>query len=135
MSRSLPPRWRAPAILIAAAIVALVIGGVTHGWSTVPEILPIPVAVGVWLYMNAGRDTDYGAFLRRELDERQRLRRLRTQALVGRTLSVGLGVAYVVALATGSQIWPWVVGVGLMAVTFVVGFVAYGEGGWNVRRR
>ncbi|HVV48401.1 MAG TPA: hypothetical protein VHO06_01965 [Polyangia bacterium] len=121
--------------LIVAAVITLVIGGASHGWGTVPAILPIPVAVGIWIYLNAGRDTDYGAALRRELDERQRLQRLKAQALVGRVLAAGLGVAYLIALATGSEIWPWAVGVGLMAVTFIIGFVAYGEGGWGVRRR
>ena len=135
MSRRLPPRLRAPAILVIAMIVALVIGGASHGWGTVPEILPIPLAVGVWLYVNSGRDTDYGAALRRELDERQRLQRLKAQALVGRVLSVGVVVAYVIALATGSEIWPWLVGLGLMAVAFVGGFIAYGEGGWKIGHR
>jgi hypothetical protein len=135
MSRQLPPRLRAPAILVVVMIVAVVIGGATHGWGTVPAILPIPITVGVWLYVNSGKETDYGAFLRREPDERQQLQRLKAQALTGRVLSVGVAVAYVIALATHSEIWPWAVGVGLMAFSFVGGFIAFGEGRWRIGHR
>ncbi len=128
MSRSQPPRRRLPAIFGLAALVAIVIGGASHGWNTVPQILPIPLAVGVFLYVMSGRDSDYGATLRRELDERQRLHRLQVQALVGRVLAVAAVVAYVIALATGSTIWPWAALVGLMAITFFAGLAIYGEG-------
>jgi hypothetical protein len=49
MRRSLPPRWRAPAVLIIVALIALVVGGASHGWKTVLYVIPIPLAVGTFL--------------------------------------------------------------------------------------
>lgn len=129
MTRSIPPRWRAPAILTVAVLASLVAGGATHGWKTVLYVLPIPLAVLVFMYVNAGRDTDYGASLRFQLDERQRLQRLQKQALVGRVLSLAVVIGYPVALAVGATIWPWAVLLGVIAVSFVAGQLAYSERG------
>jgi uncharacterized membrane protein len=129
MRHLLPPRWRAPAVLIVAALVALVFGGAEHGWSTLPEILPIPVAVGVFLFVMAGRDSDYGATLRRQLDERQALQRLKIQALVGRVLSIAVVIAYFVAVSDKATLWPWAVMVAVMAVCFITGRLVYDEHG------
>ena len=49
MRRSLPLRWRAPAVLIIAALIALVVGGASHGWKTVLYVIPIPLAVETFL--------------------------------------------------------------------------------------
>jgi hypothetical protein len=129
MRNSLPARWRAPAILGVAAVAAVLVGGATHGWGTVPYVLPIPIAVLVFLSVMARTDTDYGASLRFQYDERQAEQRYRIQALVGRVLSVAVAVAYLVALAVGATIWPYAVLVGLMAVTFVAGRFRYDEHG------
>lgn len=62
--------------------------------------MPILLVVGTFLFVTAGRDTDYGAALRFQFDERQQLARLKTQALVGRVLSIAVAIAYAVVLAT-----------------------------------
>jgi hypothetical protein len=127
MMRSLPPRWRVPALLIVAALIALVIGGTKHGWKTVLYMLPIPLIVGIFLYIMAGRDSDYGAALRRQLDERQAFQRLKMQALVGRVLSLAVAIAYIVAVAAKVVLWPWAILLGLMATSLVAGQLIYGE--------
>jgi hypothetical protein len=127
MRRSLPPRWRAPAVLLVAALVALVIGGAIHGWVTVLYVLPIPLAVGTFLFLMSGRDSDYGALLRRQLDERQVLKRLKVQALVGRVLSLAVVISYGVSIAAKSARWPWAILVGLMAISFIAGLLFYRE--------
>jgi hypothetical protein len=129
MRRSLPPRWRAPALLIIAALIALVVGGASHGWKTVLYVIPIPLAVGTFLFVMAGRDTDYGAALRRQLDERQKLQRLEMQALVGRVLSLAVGISYVVAIAARAVLWPWAILLGLTVISFIAGRLIYGERG------
>ena len=127
MKHWLPPRWRTPTVLIAAALVALVIGGASHGWKTVPEVLPIPLLVGIFLFVMARRESDYGASLRRQLDERQVLVQLKIQALVGRVLSVAVAVAYLVAVSVRRTIWPFAVLLGLMAIAYVTARLVYGE--------
>ena len=86
MKNAISPRLRAPALLAVAALIILVFGGAAHGWSTVVYVLPIPILSVFALYVWGGRDSDSGAAIRRELDERQAYRRLKIQALVGRVL-------------------------------------------------
>jgi hypothetical protein len=126
--RRLPPRWRTPAILAAVALVVLAIGAAKHGWRIV-LFLPVPLVVGIFYYVNAGRDSDYGAWLRFELDERQAHHWLRVQALVARVLSLSVGIGYVVAVATKSVLWPWAVLLGLMVVSWLGGHLHYRERG------
>ncbi len=132
--RALPPRWRSPAILGAVALVALVIGGASHGWKTVLYVLPIPLAVATFMYAMAGRDSDYGAVLRRQLDERQALQRLKIQALVGRVLSLAVVIAYFIAIAAKAVLWPWAILLGVMAISFFAGQLIYGERGGRESR-
>lgn len=129
MRHSLPARWRSPAILSAVALAAVIAGGATHGWSTVPYVLPIPAAVLVFMSVMARTDTDYGASLRFQYDERQSAQRYKIQALVGRVLSLAVAVAYAAALAVGATIWPYAVLLVLMALTFVAGRIRYDEHG------
>jgi hypothetical protein len=127
MIRALPPRWRSPAILAIVAIVALAIGGASHGWKSVLYVVPIPLAVATFMFAMAGRDSDYGAVLRRQLDERQALQRLKIQALVGRVTSLAVAIAYFIAIAAKTELWPWAILVGVMAISFIAGQLVYGE--------
>jgi hypothetical protein len=127
MRRSLPPRWRALVLLLVAALGAVAIGGATHGWRSVLYVLPIPLAILAFVYIMAGRDSDYGAALRLERDERQAVLRLKMQALVGRVLSLAVAVAYVVAVAAKAMLWPWAVLLGVMVISFIAGQLIYGE--------
>jgi hypothetical protein len=133
MKRSIPPRLRAPALLGLAAVVAVVLEGATHGWSRLVHA-PGPLAILAWVmvigvYVWSRRDSDIGAVLRRQPDERQVYARLRVQALVGRVLSVAVAVGYVVASATKAMLWPWAVLLGLVAAAFFAGWLMYGERG------
>ena len=123
------PRMRAPLILLAAAVIAVIAGGTTYGWSSVLYVVPILAVVVLVPYLLSGRDSDVGASLRRQVDERQQLQQLKVQALVGRVLSVAVVVGYAVALATDSLLWPWAVLLGVVAVAFLGGWIIYGERG------
>jgi hypothetical protein len=127
--KSMPSRLRAPALLTAGTLIVLAIGGATRGWGTVADVAPIPVVVIVALYVWGGRDSDAGALIRHELDERQAHQRLQVQALVGRVLSLAVGLAYTIAVATKAALWPWAILVGLSAIAFVAGRLIYGERG------
>jgi hypothetical protein len=127
MRRSLPARWRAPTLLIIAALIALVVGGASHGWKTVLYVIPILLAVGAIVFVMAGRDTDYGASLRHERDERQALQRLKIQALVGRVLSLAVATAYLIASIAKAALWPSAILLALMAISFIAGQLVYGQ--------
>jgi len=120
---------RAPALLAVASLVALAAGGASHGWGSVADVLPIPVVAVVAVYILGGRDSDTGAAIRRQLDERQAQQRLMVQALAGRVLSIAVAVGYIVAAATKADLWPWAILLGLVAVSLLAGRLAYGEGG------
>ena len=127
MKLSVPPRLRAPVILSVASVAALAVGGATHGWSGLAYVLPIPVVVVTAFFVLGGRDTDSGALIRSERDERQAHERLRVQAVVGRVLSIA--VAYEIAWATGATLWPWGAMLGVIAVAFIGGRRIYAAHG------
>jgi hypothetical protein len=113
-------------------VVAVVLEGVTRGWSglihpQIPGAIALALVIGFYLW--GRRDTDMGAAIRRQLDERQAYARLRVQALVGRVLSAAVAVAFVVASATKAMLWPWAVLLGLEAVAFFAGWLMYSERG------
>lgn len=81
------------------------------------------------LYIWGGRDSDAGALVRHELDERQAHQRLQVQALVGRVLSLAVALAYMIAVATKAELWPWAILLGVTAIAFVMGRLFYGEHG------
>ncbi len=118
MKLSLDPRLRSPLILLAAELVAVVIGVSTYGWASLASVLPILLLIPVALYVLGGRDSDVGAAVRKRLDERQEMQRLKIQALVGRAASVAVAVAYFIAVATGASLWPWAILLGVVAVAF-----------------
>ena len=127
MKLSMDPRLRSPLILLAAELVAVAIGVGTYGWSSLPAVLPILLVIPAAVYVIGGRDSDAGAAVRRQLDERQQLQRLKIQALVGRVASVAVAVAYFVAVATGAALWPWGALLAVVGVAFVAGWLLYGE--------
>lgn len=129
MKRSIPRRAGVPALLAIVSAAAIAVGGATRGWSGVAYVVPIPIVLVLAFFVLGSRDTDTGALIRRDLDERQALERLEVQALVGRALSVATAVAYTVAWVTGTTLWPWGAMLGVMAVAFVGGRLVYTDHG------
>jgi hypothetical protein len=66
--------------------------------------------------------------LRVQADERQRTRRLRIQALVGRVTAVAAAGAYVGAVAARATVWPFGVALAVPFLAFVAGWFRYREG-------
>ena len=129
MKHSVSPRLRTPTLFAAAALVVLLIGGAINGWNTLIYIIPIPIAIAVALYVLGEREGDAGDVIRKHVDERQAYERLKVQALVGRVLSIAVAVAYFVASASKTVLWPWAILLGLMVVSFLTGWLIYGEHG------
>ncbi len=126
---SLWPRLRAPVLILVGGAAVLAGDGARYGWSGVGYFAPIVIALAVGYYVWAGRDSDTAAVIRRQTDERQATIRLQVQALVGRALAVAVAIAYLVAVATKTTLWPYAVLLAVLAVSFLAGWLIYGEHG------
>jgi hypothetical protein len=127
MNSHIRPRLRAPIrILVVGAVITAVLIA-TRGWAlpVYGVFMPFVILIAVGYYVWGGRDTDSAAALRRESDERQRYRRLKVQALVGRVTSVAAGIAYLVAVGVQATLWPFVIAVAVPVATALIGWFLY----------
>ena len=129
MMRSVPPRLRAPLTMLVGGAVIAAVAVAAYGWGTLRTFGPFTIVCAAAYYAWAGRDSDSAAMLRHQVDERQRYRQLKIQALVGRVMGVGAGVAYLAAFAAKSTLWPFAVFLGLFVVALLAGWVIYREPG------
>jgi hypothetical protein len=129
MMESIPPRLRSPLIMLAggAAIDAAVIPA--FGWESLFSFVPVTIICAAAYYVWGGRDSDSAAMVRHQPDERQAYRQLKIQALLGRVMSVGVGIAYVAAVAAKVTLWPYAALLALFVVTLLAGWVIYREPG------
>jgi len=126
MMRSIPPRLRAPLMMLVFGAVFAAAAVTGYGWGSLLHLGPVIIAGPVVYYVWGGRNGDSAAMIRRELDERQAYRGLKIQAVVGRVMSIGAGVAYLAAWAARATLWPFEIFLAL----FVVGLLA----GWVITR-
>ncbi|MFT3714967.1 MAG: hypothetical protein QM774_03205 [Gordonia sp. (in: high G+C Gram-positive bacteria)] len=127
MAGPIQGEWRAPGIVAVVTAIVFVIVGATHGWVHALAILPISLALALFFYFMASGTTDYGAFLRGRLDERQQEHELHIAAFIGRVLAVAVVVEYVVALITRTAIWPSLTLICVMIAAFVAARILYRE--------
>ena len=127
MMKFLPPRLRAPVNMIVGGSVITVIGVILNGWVAAAFLIPFVVIFTAWYYVLGGGDSDLAAVVLGQGDERQAYRRLRMQALVGRVLSLAVGVISIVAVAVKATLWPVLVLVGLLPLTLLAGWAMYRE--------
>ncbi len=129
MRRALPPRLRAPILLVVLAAVPLALDGAAYGWTGVFFVAPVVLVIAVGLYALGGRDSDAGALIRRRADERLASQRLRVQALVGRVMALAVAVAYLAAVAAKATLWPFAALLVVLVASFAAGWWIYGEHG------
>lgn len=127
MTRSIPPRLRAPIYMLVGGAVIDAAAVAAWGWGSLVSLGPLTLFAVVGYYVLAGRDTDFSAMLREQADERQAYRRLRIQALVGRITTLAAVVAYLVAAVAKATLWPFAIFVAVPGVTFLLGWVIYRE--------
>jgi uncharacterized membrane protein YjjP (DUF1212 family) len=129
MMRSIPPRLRAPLMMIVfgAAFAAAAVAG--YGWGSLLHLGPVIIAGPVVYYVWGGRNSDSAAMIRQQLDERQAYRGLKIQAVVGRIMSIGACVAYLAAWAAKATLWPFEIFLALFAAALVTGWVITRERG------
>ena len=129
MMRSIPPRLRAPLMMIVFGGVFAVIAVTAYGWGSLLHLGPVIAAGPVVYYVWGGRNSDSAAMIRRQVDERQAYRGLRIQAVVGRVMSSGAGVAFLAAWAAKATLWPFEIFLALFFAGFVAGWVITRERG------
>jgi hypothetical protein len=110
------------AVFAAVAVAA-------YGWGSLLHLGPVIIAGPVVYYVWGGRNSDSAAMVRQQLDERQAYRGLKIQAVVGRVMSIGAGVAFLAAWAAKATLWPFEIFIALFVVALVAGWVITRERG------
>src|SRR5580700_3283192 len=127
MTRSIPPRLRAPVYMILGGGMIDALAVAAWGWGSLASLGPLTVAGAIGYYVLARRDSDFAAMLRDQADERQTYRRLKIQALVGRITTLAASVAFLAAIAAKATLWPFYIFITVPAVTFLAGWLVYRE--------
>ena len=129
MMRSIPPRLRAPLMMLVFGAVFGAVAVAGYGWGSLLHLGPVIVAGPVVYYVWGGRNSDSAAMIRQQLDERQAYRGLRIQAVVGRVMSSGAGIAFLAAWAAKATLWPFEIFLALFFVGLLAGWVITRERG------
>jgi hypothetical protein len=129
MMRPVPPRLRAPLIMLAGGAVVAAVAVAAYGWGSLLRLGPVIIVSAAGYYVWGGRDSDSAAMIRYQVDERQAYRQLKILALVGRVMGGGAAVAYLVAVAAKATLWPFAIFLALFGVATLAGWVIYREPG------
>jgi len=129
MMRSIPPRLRAPLMMLAFGAVFAAVAAAAYGWASLLHLGPVIAAGPVVYYVWGGRDSDSAAMVRQQVDERQAHRGLKIQAVVGRVMSIGASVAFLAAWAAKATLWPFEIFLALFVIALVAGWVMTRERG------
>ena len=129
MMRSIPPRLRAPLMMLVFGAVFAAIAVTAYGWGSLLHLGPVIIAGPAVYYVWGGRNSDSAAMIRQQLDERQAYRRLKILAVVGRVMSIGASIAFLAAWAAKATLWPFEIFLALFVVALVAGWVITREHG------
>lgn len=123
MMRSIPPRLRAPLMMLAFGAIFAAVAVGAYGWGSLLHLGPVIIAGPVVYYVWGGRDSDSAAMIRQQLDERQAYRGLKIQAVVGKIMSAGASIAFLAAWAAKATLWPFEIFLALFSVGLLAGWV------------
>jgi hypothetical protein len=129
MMRSIPPRLRAPLMMLVFGAVFAAAAVAGYGWKSLLHLGPVIIAGPAVYYVWGGRNSDSAAMIRQQLDERQAYRGLKIQAVVGRVMSMGVSVAFLAAWAAKATLWPFEIFLALFVVGLLTGWVITRERG------
>ena len=129
MMRSIPPRLRAPLMMLVFGAVFAAAAVAGYGWRSLLHLGPVIIAGPVVYYVWGGRNSDSAAMIRQQPDERQAYRGLKIQAVVGRVMSIGTSVAFLTAWAAKATLWPFEIFLALFVVALLAGWVITRERG------
>jgi uncharacterized membrane protein YtjA (UPF0391 family) len=129
MMRSIPPRLRSPLILLACGAVFAAVAVAAYGWGSLLHLGPVIILGPALYYVWGGRNSDSAAMIRYQVDERQTYRQLKIQAVVGRIMSGGAGIAFLAAWAAKVTLWPFAIFLALFVVALLAGWAITRERG------
>jgi hypothetical protein len=127
--RSIPPRLRSPLMLLVCGAAFAAVAVAAYGWGSLLHLGPVIILGPALYYVWGGRNSDSAAMIRYQVDERQTYRQLRIQAVVGRIMSGGAGIAFLAAWAAKAPLWPFAIFLALFVVALLAGWVITRERG------
>jgi hypothetical protein len=117
--------WTPAVGIVAGSAIAAAVGISQGWWSAVASEL---IALG-WagsLYVIGGKDSDIGAGVGAQADERQELVKLRAARLCLAVVVVAIVAGCLIAAATKNPIWPFQVVAVLIGIAYFYGLWLYG---------
>jgi uncharacterized membrane protein len=117
--------WTPAIAVVAGSVIALSVG-ISQSWlsALISEVIALAWAVN--LYVIGGRDTDIGAVVGSEGDERQEFVKLRAARLCMVVVVFAIVAGCLVAAATKNPIWPFQAGAVLIGIAYFYGLWFYG---------
>jgi glucan phosphoethanolaminetransferase (alkaline phosphatase superfamily) len=119
-------RLLTPAIAVLAGTTIAVAVGIRQGWQYALVSEAVALAWAVSLYVIGGKDTDIGAVVGAQQDERQELVKLRAARLCLVVVVVAVVAGCLIAAATKNPIWPFQVVAVLIGIAYFYGLWLYG---------
>jgi hypothetical protein len=117
-----------PAIAVLAGSAIAVAVGISQSWISALTSELVALGWAVSLYVIGGKDTDIGAAVGAQGDERQELVKLRAARLCLAVVVVAVVAGCLIAAAAKHAIWPFQAGAVLIGVSYFYGLWFYGTG-------
>jgi hypothetical protein len=117
-----------PAIAVVAGSAIAAAVGISQGWWTAIASELIALAWALSIYVIGGRDSDVGAAVGAQGDERQELVKLRAARLCLGVVVVAIVAGCLIAAATTNPIWPFQAVAVLIGIAYFYGLWLYGAG-------
>lgn len=117
--------WTPGVAVVAGSAIAVAVG-ISQGWWTALASELIALAWAVGLYLIGGRDSDIGAAVGAQGDERQELVKLRAARLSLAVVVVAIVAGCLIAAATKNPIWPFQLVAVLIGIAYFYGLWLYG---------
>ena len=98
---------------------------ISSGWRSALIVEAVTVAAAFGYYLLGARDTDFGAVVGSQTDERQAGIRMRARALAANVMGLVAVAGFVVSTARGGSTWPFELFCGVGVASFLAGLVIY----------
>jgi hypothetical protein len=117
--------WTPGVAVVAGSAIAVAVG-ISQGWWTALASELIALAWAAGLYVIGGRDSDIGAAVGAQGDERQELVKLRAARLSLAVVVVAIVAGCLIAAATRNPMWPFQLVAVLIGIAYFYGLWLYG---------
>ena len=121
-------RLRRPVVTALGGSAIAVDALINSGWTNALAVEAVTVVATIGYYFLGGRDTDFGAMIGSQTDERQASIGVRARALSGCAMGAVAVAGFVIATAAGATTWPFELLCGVGVIAFLAGSVIYRTG-------